>query len=509
MDRPFSRVTALATAVLLSLAAACGAGQTADPQGGNGADGGEQEGTELTVGFAAEPANLDFTTTDGAAIPEALLVNVYEGLVKINQDGEIVPLLAESWEISDDRTVYDFRLREGVQFTNGEPFTAEDVKFSIERVQSDDWTVSLKAAMDVVESVEAVDDHHARVTLSEPSNRWLFQMTTRIGAMFSREGVDDLANEPIGTGPYMLDDWVRGDRIVLERNPDYWGDAPGIQTVTFRYFNDASALTNAMLSGGVDVIGTVQEPETLEQFESDEYQVIQGTTNGEVVLSFNNGREPLSDVRVRQAIKHAIDHEAVLETAWAGRGELIGSMVPPHDPWYEDLTGVYDHDPDRARELLEEADATDLQLAFRIPNLPYAVSSAQVVQSQLEEVGIRTKLDVLEFPARWLEVVFTNHNYDMSIIAHVEPRDIVTFGDPDYYWQYDNPEVQQMLDEADSAQEGRRDELMRDVARTIAEDAAADWLFLLPNLIVAAPDVDGLPTNRVGEAFDLTELTRG
>lgn len=512
MARPFSRLTAMGIA-LLWMTAACGAGQTAEPGagddddgGGDGGDGGEA--TSLAVGFAAEPANLDFTQTDGAAIPEALLVNVYEGLVKIDQDGEIQPLLAESVEVSDDRTTYDFMLREDVTFTNGEPFTAEDVKFSIERVQSDEWTISLKQAMDVVDSVEVISEDHARVTLGEPSNRWLFQMTTRIGAMFSREGVDDLANEPIGTGPYLLDDWVRGDRLVLERNPDYWGDAPAVQTVTLRYFDDPTALNNALLSGGIDVIGTVQAPEALEQFsDEDTYQIIEGTTNGEVVLSFNNSRAPLDDRLVRQAIKHAIDHEAVLETAWAGRGMLIGSMVPPHDPWYEDLTDVYPYDPDRAQQLLDEAGATDVELAFRIPNLPYAVSAAQVVQSQLEEVGITADIDVLEFPAVWLEEVFTNADYDMSIISHVEPRDMNTFGDPDYYWRYDNEEVQRLLDEADSADEATRDENMRAVARIIAEDAAADWLFLLPNLIAAKTSVDGLPQNRVGEAFDLTTLS--
>jgi peptide/nickel transport system substrate-binding protein len=505
---------------LLSLTAACSAGETAEPGAGDEAsdastasaasaasDPGEAAST-LAIGLAAEPASLDFTQTDGAAIPEALLVNVYEGLVKIDQDGEIQPLLAESFEMSDDRTTYDFMLREDATFTNGEPFTAEDVKFSIERVQSDEWTISLKQAMDVVDSVEVVSPTHARVTLSAPSNRWLFQMTTRIGAMFSREGVDDLANEPIGTGPYMLDEWVRGDRLVLERNPDYWGEAPAVGTVTLRYFDDPTALNNALLSGGIDVIGTVQAPEALEQFsDEDTYQIIEGTTNGEVVLSFNNSQAPLDDRLVRQAIKHAIDHEAVLETAWAGRGSLIGSMVPPTDPWYEDLTGLYPYDPERAEQLLEEAGATDIELAFRIPNLPYAVSAAQVVQSQLEEVGITAGIDVLEFPAVWLEEVFTNADYDMSIISHVEPRDLTTFGDPDYYWRYDNSEVQRLLDEADKADTDTRDENMREVARAIAEDAAADWLFLLPNLIVAKTNVEGLPPNRVGEAFDLTTLS--
>jgi peptide/nickel transport system substrate-binding protein len=183
-------------------------------------------------------------------------------------------------------------------------------------------------------------------------------------------------------------------------------------------------------------------------------------------------------------------------------------MVPPHDPWYEDLTEMYPHDPDRARQLLEEAGATDLNVAFRIPNLPYAVSSAQVVASQLQEVGITAEIEPLEFPARWLELVFTNADYDLSIISHVEPRDISAFGNPDYYFRYNNPEVQELLAAADAGPEDEQVASMEEVARIISEDAAADWLFLLPNLIVATEGVTGLPQNRVGESFDLTTVSR-
>lgn len=500
----------LATAIVL---AGCGAGSDAEPEAdptGTASESAPSEPSTLTIGFTAEPANLDFTTTDGAAIPEALLVNVYEGLVKIDQTtGEIVPLLAESWEISDDGRTYDFTLREGVTFSNGEEFTADDVKFSIERVQSDDWTISLKAGMDVVESVEVVSPTHVRVVLAQPSNSWLFRMTTRIGAMFDPTGVDDLANQPVGTGPYVLEEWNRGDSLVLTANENYWGEPPAIETVTLRYFGDPSAATNALLTGDIDVIGTVQAPESLDQIAGDDQlQIIEGTTNGEVTLSFNNESGPMSDIRVRQAVKHAIDHEALLETAWAGRGFLIGSHVPPTDPWYEDLTGLYPYDPDRARDLLAEAGQEDLTLRFRIANLPYAVASAQVIASQLAEVEITAEIEPLEFPARWLEEVFTNADYDMSIVSHVEPRDIGIFGNPDYYFRYDSQKVRDLLAEADAGTPDEQVEAMKQVARTIAEDAAADWLFLQPNLIVAATDVQGLPQNRVSESFDLTTISR-
>jgi peptide/nickel transport system substrate-binding protein len=236
-------------------------------------------------------------------------------------------------------------------------------------------------------------------------------------------------------------------------------------------------------------------------------RVIEGTTNGEVTLSFSNSRPPLSNILVRQAIKYAIDHKALLQTAYAGHGTLIGSMVPPTDPWYEDLTGLYPYDPAKARQLLAQAGLGKITLQFRIPNLPYAVNAAQVVKSDLSRVGITANIDVLEFPARWLDVVFSKADYDMSLIAHVEARDIATYADPKYYWRYDNPQVQKLLTEADAGDEQTEIADMKQIARTIAQDAAADWLFLLPNLMVAKTDVMGLPKNRIGESFDLTTLS--
>jgi len=487
-----------APAVLLL--AACGAGSTATSGSTD---------TSLTVAFAVEPENLDFTKTAGSAIPQVLLNNVYEGLVTMDDEGKIQPQLASKWTVSDDQKTYDFTLRDGVTFSNGDKFDADAVKFSIERVKGADWTVDLKKAMDVVSTVEVVSPTEVKVVLSKPSRDWLFRMTTRIGAMFSPNGVSDLANKPVGTGPYEVTKWTRGDSIQLTARDGYWGDKPAMKTVTFKYFDDPTAMNNAMLTGSVDIIGSMQAPDSMNQFKSDSrFKVIEGATNGEVTLSFNNAAGPLTDIRVRKAIKYALDHKAIVDTAWNGYGTLIGSMVPPTDPWYEDLTGLYPHDPAKAKTLLAEAGAQNLQLRLRLPNIPYAVAAGQVVKSQLAEVGITANIDLLEFPARWLDVVFKQHDYDMSIIQHVEPRDIAQFGNPGYYFGYNSPKVQQLLAEADQGTAEQQNTDMKAAAKQIAEDAAADWLFLFPYLAVADSDLTGVPKNAITESFDVTSIAR-
>jgi peptide/nickel transport system substrate-binding protein len=494
-------VAFLASAVLLAVTA-CSAGSGASSGSSPGGD------QSLSIGLVAEPASLDFTTTDGAAIPQVLLGNVYETLVKQDDSGKIVPSLAKSWTVSPDRKTYTFDLVDNAKFTNDKQFTANDAVFSINRVKTA-WTTSLKAAMDVVSQAKALSPTQLQVTLSKPSNGWLFRMTTRVGAMFSESGVSALATAPVGSGPYKFSKWNRGDSIVMVRNDSYWGTKPYFQQVTLKYFKDATALNNALLTGTINVISTVQAPEALSQFTSnDKYQVIEGTTNGEVLLSFNNSLPLFKDVRTRQAIRMAIDHKALLDTCWAGRGKLIGSMVPPTDPWYEDLTGVAPYDLAKAKSLLQASGAAGKTLRLRLPTLPYATSCGQVVKSQLEQAGLKVTIDQLEFPAAWLTTVFKNADYDLSIIAHVEPRDLGAVFNAKYYTRYDDPTLQGYLAAADSGDEAAQVDNMKKAARRLSEQAAGDWLFLLPNLMVADKAILGLPTNAITENFDLSKLAR-
>jgi peptide/nickel transport system substrate-binding protein len=335
MIRPVAAV-AVAAALILGVAGCAG---------GSGSSAAKDS---VVVGIADQPANLDFTTTDGAAIPWVLLDNVYQGLVTLTDDGKIKPLLAKSWTVSDDGLVYDFQLQKGVTFSNGSPFDADAVKFSIDRVKNG-WTSSLKSYMDVVSSVDPVSTDEVKVTLSKPSNDWLFRMTTRIGAMFSPDGVGDLAKETVGTGPYELDKFTPGDSLALKARKDYWQTTPSISKVTFQFFKDSNAENSALLSGSIDALDTLQSIDTLSQFQSgSKFTVNEGTTNSEMTLSMNNSAGVFKDIRVRQAVEYAIDRKSLVKNAVDGHGTLIGSMVPPTDPWYTDLSKAYPYDPAKA-----------------------------------------------------------------------------------------------------------------------------------------------------------------
>lgn len=492
------KLTAVLAAVVLLLSG-CQAGATA-PEG-------------IVVAHTAAPVNLDFTATSGAAIPQALMENVYESLVRIDDDGEIQPALAASWELSEDRRTYTFRLRPGVTFSNGEPLTAESVKFSYDRI-AESWTNALGAQMAAVESTEAVDDLTVRITLATPSNRWLFTLASFVGAVFTPGGVDDLANTAVGTGPYTIDDYDRGRSLTFQARDDYWGAnepalAPRSERVTFRYYRDAVAATNALRFGDVDVIANLQAPEVAGEFERDSrFQVIEGTTTGEVLLSMNNAEGVFADRRAREAVMYGIDEAAVLETAWAGYGTLIGAMVPPTDPYFEDLSGQYPFDPERARELVGEAGIEGETLAFTVPNLPYALAIADIVVAQLADIGLDARIETQEFPAVWLDRTFTQRQFDLSVINHVEPRDILTVFSADYYVGYDDSRIAPIAAEADAGTEEEYVAGMQEVARIIADDAAADPLFLFPNLVVAAADIEGIRTNAPTDSYPIAPLAR-
>ncbi|APT85218.1 peptide ABC transporter substrate-binding protein [Corynebacterium aquilae DSM 44791] len=482
--------------------AGCSAGSTAT-QLGRIAD-----ANAIVVALAAAPASLDFTTTAGAAVPQAMMGNIYEGLVRIDDDANIQPLLAERWDISPDGRVYTFHLRQGVTFSNGDPFNAQAAKFSIDRVQSDAWTNGLKKQMEPVESTRVIDEHTLEVTLKEKNTAWLWNMGTLIGAMFSPTGIDDLANTPIGTGPYVVDSWAVGQSLIFTAREDYWGEKPKNSAAALRYFADPVGASNALQSGDVDVIYSLQSPQLMDELKATgKYTIEVGTTNGEVILSMNPRRAPFNDIRVRQAVMYAINRQDVIDTAWDGYGtDTGGAPVPPTDPWYEESTR-YPYDPDKARELLKQAGIPEgYEVTISVPSLAYAQAASEMIVSQLNDVGLKVSIESTEFPAVWLSKVYKGHDFDMSIVAHVEARDIpAMFGNPEYYIGYDNPKVQQLLKQA-----GESDEVgnMKAAVDQIMEDAAADTLFNLPNIVVTDPGITGVDANSVVQELKLATMEK-
>lgn len=462
----------------------------------------------LNYPVSADPEHLDAWRSTTVAT-RRVLVNVYEGLTTFDgESGAVVPALAESWDISDDGLTYTFHLDPEARFASGGKVTADAVVASFDRVRKGTGiTDQIRSYMAPVVDVHADGEHTVVVELSRISHQWLYDMAGPAGIVYDPEGMAGLDTSPAGSGPYVFEQWDTGASITLRTNPRYWGTGPRIDGVEFVYYADPNAMNTAMLSGQLDVVSNLTNPETIGQFEDDErFKVLQGLTHGEVVLGFNHATAALSDLRVRRAINHAIDRQALLDVVWGGKGVLIGSMVPPLDPWFDPaLVNFYDYDPAEARRLLAEAGHADgLTLRLRVPTLPYATGSARFVASQLAAVGIKVQIDELEFGA-WLQQVYTNHDYDMTIVAHVEPRDLANFANPDYYWLYDNPQFQQVMAEADVALTDEENvALLRKASRILTEDAAADWLFLLPNLVITTSEVSGISANAPSLSFDMT-----
>ncbi|WJY68571.1 ABC transporter substrate-binding protein [Corynebacterium auris] len=455
---------------------------------------------ELVVAASAPPAGLDFTTVSGAAAPQALMGNVYETLVRVDDSGTLQPLLAESWEVDDSGTVYTFHLREGVRFSDGTLFDASTAAFSIAYVQ-DHWVNALKAQMDPVASAEALDPRTLRVELHAPSTNWLWSMGTLTGAMMAPASVERLATDPLGTGPYTVSSFTPGESITYAARPDYWG-AQAVRDAAIRYFPDPVSAVNALRVGDVDVVWSMQAPELIGAL-PDDIGVEVGTTNGEVLFSMNNRAAPFDDPAVRRAAAHAIDRAALNQVVYNGMAaDTGGAPVPPTDPWF---TGrdYYPFDPARARELLA---GRRPQVTITVPSLPYAQAAAELIFSQLRDVGFDVQLETVEFPAVWLNQVLHGHDYQASLVAHVEPRDVpMLFGSPDYYLGYDSPRAREFLA---AAEVGAQEENMRAAVDQIMADAAALTLVNAPNIVLLAPGVGGVNPNVVTDSLPLARISK-
>ncbi|WGH77734.1 ABC transporter substrate-binding protein [Jannaschia ovalis] len=461
--------------------------------------------TDITIGMVLEPPNLDPTGGAAAAIDEVVYANVFEGLTRFGPDGAILPALATGWEVSEDGTVWTFTLQEGVTFHDGTAMDAEDVVFSLDRARAEDSTNAQKALFEQIESVEAVDPATVRITLSAPVGNLPFNLAWGDAVIVAPESADTNATDPVGTGPFTFATWVQGDRVELVRNPDYWGEAPALEQATFKFIADPNAAFSALMAGDVDAFPNFPAPETLSAFEGDpRFEVIVGSTEGETILAMNN--QTLSDPLVREAISHAIDREAIIDGAMFGYGTPIGTHFAPHNPDYVDLTAKSAFDPERARDLLAEAGATDLTLRLMLPPPSYARRGGEIIASQLREVGIATEIQNLEW-AQWLEQVFRGKDFDLTIVSHTEPADINIYARPDYYFQYDNPAFQALMDElAVTTNAEQRSALLRQAQETIAEDYVNAYLFQLAKTGVANAAIEGLWENSPTQANDLTAV---
>lgn len=463
----------------------------------------------VTIAIQLEPPNLDPTGAAAQAIDSVMYSNVFEGLTRFMSDGAVVPGLAASWDISADGLSYTFNLQTGVTFHDGTAMDAEDVKFSLDRARAEDSTNAQKGLFANIAAVDVIDAATVKVTLSQPTGNFLFNMAWGDAVIVAPESTETNATAPVGTGAYRFVDWVQGDRLELTRNADYWGDAPAIQNATFRFISDPTAAFAAVMAEDVDAFAGFPAPENIPQFEADpRFQVLKGNTEGETILSTNNKMPPFDNKLVRKAVAHAIDRQAIIDGAMFGLGTPIGTHFAPHNPNYVDLTGKSQYDPELSKKLLAEAGFTDgFTTTLKLPPPSYARRGGEIIAAQLREVGIDAQISNLEW-AQWLEEVFRGKDFGLSIVSHTEPMDIGIYANPDYYFQYDNPAFQALMDDLNKATDpGERATLMAQAQTIISEDYVNGYLFELAYPTIAKAGLQGMWENQPTAAVDLTGLS--
>ena len=441
-----------------------------------------------------EPPGLDPTAGAASAIAEIVQYNVFETLTKINSDGTVSPLLAEKWEVSPDLKTYTFMLRKGVKFQNGEPFNANAVKFSFERAGGDKSTNKDKRTFAMMDRVAVIDDYTVVILNKQLDPDFLFLMGQATAIIVEPKSADTNATKPVGTGPYQLSAWAKGSSVTLTKWDGYRSAAAiKMKKVTFRFISDTAAQVAALLAGDVDAFVRVT-PRSVPQFKGNpKFQVVVSGSRAKTILAINNKKKPLDDVRVRRAICAAIDRKAVIEGAADGYGAPIGSHYVPGAFGYVDTTGINPFNVDKAKALLAEAGVkTPLSLSLVLPPVPYARQGGEVIAAQLAKIGIVAKIENVEW-AQWLSGTYTNKNYDLTIISHVEPFDLGNYAKPGYYWGYESPKFTELFDKLQNAPRAAdRAKLLGDAQRMLANEAVHGYLYQPQWITVAHKGLKGL-----------------
>ena len=449
----------------------------------------------VVLGMTLEPTGLDPTAGAASAIAEVVLYNVFETLTKINSDGAVTPLLAQSWEVSPDLKTYTFKLRRGVKFQNGEPCNAQAVKFSFERAAGEKSTNKDKRTFSNMERVAAIDDDTVVILNKTLDPDFLFLLGQATAIIVEPKSADTNATQPVGTGPYRLEQWSKGASVTLSRWDGYRNAAAvKMKKAQFRFISDPSAQVASLLAGDVDAFPRVAAARSLGQFKSNaKFQIVISGSRAKTILAMNNKKKPLDDVRVRRAIAAAIDRKAVIEGAADGFGAPIGSHYVPGALGYVDTTGINPFNLDKAKALLAEAGVKlPLELTLTLPPAPYARQGGEVIAAQLAKVGIVAKLQNVEW-AQWLSGTYTGKNYDLTMISHVEPFDLGNFAKPGYYWGYESPQFNTLFDKIqNSPRVADRAKLLGDAQRLLANDAVHAFLYQPQWITVANKNLKGL-----------------
>ena len=469
-----------------------------------------QKGGSLTICVGDEPPGLDPTASASAAIDRVVYANIMEGLIKVDRNGQFVPGLATNWNASPDGKVYMFYLRQGVTFHNGEPFNAQVAKWNLERSAAEGTKNAHPEFFRVIEKIETPDDNTLKLTLKVVDALFIVHMAEGDAVMLPMKGFENTAAAPIGTGPFKFAKWKRGDSVEMVRNEKYWNpQLPYLDKVTYRFIKDVSAQVAALKAGDVDIIGWLLAPEMAADIAKDKrFKVFAGASTSEVIMSINNKAKPFDNKLVRQAMAYAIDRQTVIDLVMSGYGTVIGSHWPPVTPYYKDMTGRFPYNLQKAKELMAKAGYPNgFEATIKLPAIyAYAQRAGEVIADMLGQIGIKLKIEVVEW-GYWLDRIFKQKDFELSMIGHAEAWDIGIYANPNYYFQYDSQEFRDAYDKALKApNNAEKVKWFGRCQEIVTEDAVNGFLFLTPALSAMKVELMGWWQDYPTIAMDCTAV---
>jgi peptide/nickel transport system substrate-binding protein len=381
---------------------------------------------DLNFALTGNPDTLDPHKTSGTLTFQTLK-SVYDTLAEADPTGKIVPALAESWTVSGDWLTWTFKLRQGVVFHNGEKLTSKDVKATFDRVR-DKAIASPKAAeYAAIAAIETPDDATVVFKLSQPSAPFLAAIASGWGAIMPKSLIDqgwDFASKPVGTGPFVLKEFTRDSRIVLEKNAKYWmAGLPKLDRIVMNIIPDRAVQVQGLVSGAIDAVEFVDVADFPVLQASKDVVIDKSLSALILVMAMNNTNPELAKLKVRQAINYAIDKQKVLDAAYGG-GKVIGTFMDAGNDYYKDFTALYPYNPAKAKTLLAEARIpAGTTFTMVLPsNYDMHVKAGQMYQEMLTKVGLKVDIKLVDW-STWLADAYTGGKYDFTVIGHTGKLD--------------------------------------------------------------------------------------
>lgn len=464
-------------------------------------------GGSITIGTTSSPDSLDIRTQSGNAVTQALLGNVYESLLSRDQNNKPQAGIADSWKVSDDGLRYTFTINNGKTFSNGDALNANDVVWSLQQTierkyQGADRLTNLA-------SVTNNGNNTVIITLRSPNPDLAWALSGRAGIVYDKDARYSYSTEAVGSGPFVVDEWDKDASLVLKANARYWGQRAKTGTITLQYYRDDAAAVSAFGKGEVDAvtpIAATQKSALQKASDADNVQIVQGTSTQKLVLGFNNGADSiLSDKRYRQGMRYAIDREALMNAL--GGGQTLGGPLTSLEPGYEDLTGMYPHNDDKATELLSYFFYVSKRrtLTFVYPQR-YGSQVGELLKQQVYPMNVDLDVKMVD-DATWQKTVVQQKQYDFTLFDMSDSHDLATLMDGDNYIGYDSPEAQTLwkktqASDSDSAYESN----MKALARQISTDSPVDWLGVRQPITAYRNTITGMPKNMTDQLLPLRDV---